>query len=1277
MCHERSSTLGLPGRTRQEDCKCDDQFYTVLKPKGKMGFSHICQTCPVGAVCSNDRTCALQYPDMKCRDGTGIVGRWELTEDGLYKLRSCPRGMLLVNSTVESQRCSPCETQTYTLDYELGCSGGVCGPRKCLPCPMGAQCKDSTFSPKVPGSEWQEILEEGILHKRITQCPSGYILTRGRDAAHDQCTMCEPGKYSLMSSSSTNTSCLACPAGAECSGGGTVRTKPGFWRLRLEQVDERQVFREATCVVEGQLCAILSARALGEKSAAELRCTRLKSLGLVCAREMVDETRRQSMKSDSDGALVMTCDPGACGDNGTCLQHRAGPLCGICEAGYTMTMAGCSPNKCPSGMDLSRYRSLATIMAITIAVVLWIALSWRPTLTYLMAASLNSCYSGRFLIWQQQMSLKVHKFLDRSKVLQIVKVYISHFQILGSFAIYTLHWPPLVRKIFVWGKILFHYDIVALPRVSCLWPEVSFLSRLGFYTVGPMLVCAAFLVPVAVASLAGFSRFAPTTLAQTVNCFYANVSGFFFLVYPILSLTTLQTMDCNLHLGLLKDDYREVCPAPYSMVTLYSLSFFVLFPLGIPCFNVIVLTQLQVRSIVESKVGNAKLKPMIKMYLESIHFDEIQRVASLVSTGSEANDEKMFRSACDTLFDQLLKLQDGSDVLNIKLLQQATLACRSPDPTLLLLLKHVKNFKNDGTNLLDLEEFRSIMSSTVSAAEYYAGKINGVETIDQLTDDELDTLLLHEWPISYSEFENDESYAVRQQLDEFRHAVRRDGRYKVEGSEVDSVCNSGDNTDQEAASLKNDLQELEMNGFEVGYHGWLEEFDLAENVCIRQVKGIDGLLWRMRVRKLSRKEKISDLLTIATMLIDSEIIPRFKLSWRTPESTRSHSTASTAMAIKEDKLVGRMGLVLLAYRVELWWWHVVDILHKFVMIAILRFVFRGSPAQLVLGALITFAFFVLHVAVEPYVSAALNSVQTICLLCQFLILFVGIIFDAGEVRDNNFVFIGGDQGSIQLSMNAISSLFVLLISSAVIWPFARLLYRQVRFKKFCRTAVSGLFTPVRKRQTRKRLMGTNNQRGAASHNTAISSELLLNVLQSDRDVELETRLTRNSAPQLLDSPARNLRSIVSNCPGPIVNIDMISDPEQPCMLTSRRLAMNPEIPAEESAQMHFERSPSSSSAATYVSIPAESARDIGMSAAMHRDLSPTSRRNPVFSQQACPTPGISSRLEWHSMHVKGPFYYRTVPTPRDPTTVLLNSGRSNGSGRTRFGNFSLKNIWSA
>ena len=125
------------------------------------------------------------------------------------------------------------------------------------------------------------------------------------------------------------------------------------------------------------------------------------------------------------------------------------------------------------------------------------------------------------------------------------------------------------------------------------------------------------------------------------------------------------------------------------------------------------------------------------------------------------------------------------------------------------------------------------------------------------------------------------------------------------------------------------------------------------------------------------------------------------------------------MAIMEDKLVGRMGLVLLAYRVELWWWHVVDILHKFVMIAILRFVFRGSPAQLVLGALITFAFFVLHVAVEPYVSAALNSVQTICLLCQFLILFVGIIFDAGEVRDNNFVFIGGKRWTHTLTLGKV------------------------------------------------------------------------------------------------------------------------------------------------------------------------------------------------------------------------------------------------------------------
>jgi hypothetical protein len=80
---------------------------------------------------------------------------WEFKE-GVYILRSCPRGFLLINTTLETQECKECEAGTFSFYSEHGCkvaaasgSGwiGGCDSRACITCADGATCsRGSTAS---------------------------------------------------------------------------------------------------------------------------------------------------------------------------------------------------------------------------------------------------------------------------------------------------------------------------------------------------------------------------------------------------------------------------------------------------------------------------------------------------------------------------------------------------------------------------------------------------------------------------------------------------------------------------------------------------------------------------------------------------------------------------------------------------------------------------------------------------------------------------------------------------------------------------------------------------------------------------------------------------------------------------------------------------------------------------------------------------------------------------------------------------------------------------
>ena len=1202
-CQAHSSTAGRVGQTSHTACRCDAAFYTVAAMGKHANQTLQCRPCPVGALCSGGKECALQDPSFRCSDGSNVTGDWHVAEDGhfvlascpigyemrtiesgrgvrsepdlqqcspcpastyivrpqdmcrecpaglichgkdkveiatanatweiedgIYKLRSCPPGTLLINSTLKEQKCMSCGPRTYSLDDEHGCTRGVCSERICLPCPQGADClEDSTFVSKIEGTEWQDVYEGGTLMRRVAKCPTGHTLIRGSDAANDRCAVCKEGKYTVGATKYANTTCLSCPIGAECSGGRIESIKPGYWMLQLQVFDEYEMMNGAKCTIPGQVCAMLPAKTLDPtaKRRRKMECIDVPSFGLQCARNAAaQELHRRFGENYSGSAEILLCPHGACGANNMCLRNRDGPVCGFCKPGFAMTSTGCSVEMCPSHDELARFRFRAIMVASSITVVLLLALSWRPILVHVFCTE-SSDVGGAICCSMHSGVERICLLLHRKKFLQVVQLYFSYFQILESFCNFRLDWPPIVSNLLIWVRAAFHLDIVWMP-LACLWNEISFLTRLGLYTVGSMLVIAILLVPVAAASLMNIPNKAPSTWNRVVDLFWINVMTFLFLFYSVLCVSTLQTFDCDSKLGLLKNDYRQVCPSLNSFEGIFAALFAVVYSIGIPTFYLLVLEKLHVRAIVHSKISNVRISAMLDVYWNEVKFEEIQRVASLVATQDDS-DAKNFLDSCRTLFDELLQIQGTHTVLNIGILTEFSQRCKRPETAHLHILANcLQPLELAGKGQMDFDHFHSILSDAHLAVKFYANLFPGAKTsflppqnwLDQLTEAQLDALLFHDWQTELLQDETEDFFALQLQLDEFKSSKSR--KFGLNENEFLEAAISKDTSGcmvTDHGSLMIDLQELELNGAAVWPVDWLSEYTLAENMFIKHLKGLKGFQRRISVQNMSRKAKMSTLLTIAKALVKSGkfFVP--------PQVWLPHASADSSNC-KEHKLYSRMGFVLGPYRVQFWWWQAIEHLHKLLMIVLLRFIDPASPSPLISGCAITFGFLVLNEIVQPYCSDGLNGLQRMILLSQFLTLFLGIIV---SIRD----YIPGNQGSVVLALNTISFIALLLNATTLLWPIIQwprfecmLTKCQAGYRKFLRFV-------LRHRKKQQQLASENCSRQHKQHrhaDNAIVSSILCNVLQTTAAEPYS--VAESKTCNMLPNNAQNLRSVALPC----------------------------------------------------------------------------------------------------------------------------------------------------
>jgi hypothetical protein len=206
---------------------------------------------------------------------------------------------------------------------------------------------------------------------------------------------------------------------------------------------------------------------------------------------------------------------------------------------------------------------------------------------------------------------------NSQSILPYLKLYISYFQVLSSFITFNVVWPSFLVNIMGWVKGTLFLDIVALPGLSCLWRGVSFQTRLISYTLGPLVAVVLLLAPVFVNIV--LVKFVSESYEghreKVISAAWKNVMFGLFLIYPIVSLSTMEAFNCQpIGLGKLAADFNEPCPEPTHFLRIWSYVFIAVYPVGIPLFCYFSMLTMGVHLVAQDIKFSLLLKSLILKY---------------------------------------------------------------------------------------------------------------------------------------------------------------------------------------------------------------------------------------------------------------------------------------------------------------------------------------------------------------------------------------------------------------------------------------------------------------------------------------------------------------------------------------------------------------------------------------------------------------------------------------------------------------------------------------
>jgi hypothetical protein len=391
-----------------------------------------------------------------------------------------------------------------------------------------------------------------------------------------------------------------------------------------------------------------------------------------------------------------------------------------------MTSTGCM--SCPTNDQLVPLKQAAIAIFVVVCALIWFVVSWKPMLSTESQKYVDekqkqaSTLKARIQKWTQKVrscqgkSQKLWKrlkqylgediqtqleSLTRDRIAQYLKLYISFLQVLASFVTFNVTWPSLLLNAMSWIKGTLFLDVVQLPGLSCLWAGVNFQNRLITYTLGPLFVIFAFLIPVVCAWAAGFRRKAGIWEA-VADASWKNIMFWVFLVYPIVSLTTLQAFNCEpAGLERLTADFNEFCPTNDSLLRIWSFVFIIVYPIGIPLMCFVSMVMMGVHLVARDKIEFNVLSAIVAKYIQRTTSVESQRIASLFTDATQ-DDDDLFNQEMKRLWS---KVTDGKGNWGIKNIDKVKLKGFESESVRHLLRQFAKDCQK-----MSMDKFRSVMS---------------------------------------------------------------------------------------------------------------------------------------------------------------------------------------------------------------------------------------------------------------------------------------------------------------------------------------------------------------------------------------------------------------------------------------------------------------------------------------------------------------------------------------------------------------------------------------
>ena len=675
-------------------------------------------------------------------------------------------------------------------------------------------------------------------------------------------------------------------------------------------------------------------------------------------------------------------------DTAICNEGRKGPVCSICLPGFALSSGECV--SCQGTSEAARY-IVFTIAGIA-ALLIWYYVSWT---VYFAPAPDELVFEKESFIIKALHEFGMTNYVIRLKnqtravmgkilpvlawakeigVTECVKITISFYQIVASFPrMYSIPWPKMVTDLFSSSSSFAYLDIMGTLGISCIADTMKYFGTQVIYTIFPLSVCLMMFTPSIIVIVTGHLRhggwYKHPKYEQVVSNFFAMLMLWLFIIYPTVSVTVLKSFNCDAPLERLRIDYRVVCSWMEMGPLFYYASVFVcIYPIGIPAFVYAIMYAHGIPGMAKGKMFAAAVESLIDKFKKSTVSQEGAVIGRLVGSPSDPS----FSEKVEDLFNQIDV--DGGGTLDAKEMVDHFKLCGITKMTVERLKPFMKQIGLSVDDEVDKEAFEKLVSKVAGNSLAFTGH----EKVEDLSHAQLTMLYVFPW-IRYEKAQakwQEMAAAEAATAAQKKKAELEAGGVKRTISGATAPSPGGGAPDQEV-----DIEEVKKAAPPRVIAPWEEQEveEVTEKDSLFETF-VDPIKY-VRAQNLTDEQLRDKILEKAGRLAGEKIITIKVLKW-------DGSTEQERLALQ------RIGSVFAPYKVEFWYFELIEMGRKLILTSIMAFFFYGSAAQIAAGIVILFFSTLIFLSLMPYRKGTLNGMQVYALVAQVATLFYGLMIKA-------------------------------------------------------------------------------------------------------------------------------------------------------------------------------------------------------------------------------------------------------------------------------------------